>query len=160
MGKWVNLSNKEISYLSKAMMFLFKTKEYKSIEKKLENLNKKISVSSAKAKGRNLQYWVCEKISKLLGIPFNQQDDDCLIHSREMGQAGADIILRGEAGKKFPFSIECKSSESLNLVGTIEQVKSNTKPNQDWIIVHKKKAIPNPIVIMDWDCFERLFKNE
>lgn len=88
----------------------------------------------------------------MTGIPYSQ-DDDSLIRSREMGQAGVDIVLRDKAAERFPFSIECKSSEQLNLVETVEQAKRNNLPEREWLIVHKRKAIPNPIVIMDWDTF-------
>ena len=115
-----------------------------------------IKVASRKAKGRNLQKWVCSKIAKILDMKFDQQDDQCLIHSREMGQQGVDIILRGDTIKKFPFSIECKSSEQLNLIGTVKQAKSNQVDGTDWLIVYKKKAFKKPIVIMDWDAFENL----
>ena len=88
---------------------------FKSIVKKLNAVDKKIKVSSAKGKGRNLQQFVCERISTILSIPFVNKDDFCDIHSREMGQSGVDVVLRGEALKKFPFSIECKSAENISL---------------------------------------------
>lgn len=125
---------------------------------RLSKTQKKITVASAKAKGRNLQQWVCKRISAITGLPYDQQDDGCDIHSREMGQAGTDIVLRGEALKRFPFSVECKASESLNLKETVEQVKHNTYKGTDWIIVHNKKAIPDTLVIMSWDTFEKLLK--
>jgi len=116
-----------------------------------------IKISSRKAKGRNLQYWVCNKISELIDIPYNQSDDQCLIHSREMGQHGNDVILRGEALKLFPFSIECKNSESFNLINTLDQVNNNKTKNTDIMIVYKNKKI-KPIVIIDWETFEKLYK--
>jgi hypothetical protein len=124
---------------------------------KIKNADKRIAISSAKGKGRNLQYWVCERISKLIGIPYNQQDDQCLIHSREMGQVGVDIILRGEVQKQFPFSIECKSTESMNFIKTIIQAISNQAEKTDWMIVHRCKAF-SPVVVISWDTFEKLFR--
>lgn len=145
-SKWVNLSDKErdeiLASLPKGRLY-----------DKIANLNKRITIASAKGKGRSLQYWVCEQISKFTGIPYKQGDDECLIQSRPMGISGNDVILRGEAKKVFPFSIECKSSEGLDLVGTIEQAKSNTSPGTNWLIVHKRKAIAKPIVILEWDAF-------
>jgi hypothetical protein len=145
-SKWINLTDDERKQIKEKIP---------SLAKKMEH--KKISVSSAKAKGRNLQHWVCERISKILNLPYAQADDQCLIHSREMGISGLDIVLRGEAFKAFPFSIECKSSEQLNLVDTIEQASANCIKNTDWLIVHRRKAIPNPIVIMSWETFERIW---
>lgn len=156
----VNLSNQEIKLLTELIPIEpindgDKSPKIKLI-RKLYRALKKIKVSSAKGKGRNLQKLICEKISKITGFPYNQQDDDCLIHSREMGQAGVDIILRGAAKIMFPFAIECKSTEQLNLVETIKQAKNNTEKGIDWLIVHKRKAIKNPVVIMNWNTFEEL----
>lgn len=120
-------------------------------------MEKSIKTSSCKAKGRNLQKWVCQRIADIFNIKFNNQDDQCLIHSREMGQSGTDVILRGEIYNKFPFAIECKNTEKLSLYPTIEQAKQNTKDNQDWLVVHKKNR-NEPIVIMSWEAFEKLFK--
>jgi hypothetical protein len=156
-NKWICFTQKEI----KTLLDLTTEKEFKTIHKKLSsNYNKKrISVASAKGKGRSLQYWICNKISSLLNIPYIQSDDSCLIHSREMGQHGVDIILRGEALKRFPYSIESKSSESLNLMPVIEQIEANQKKDTDWLIVHKRKALPEPIVIMTWRTFEKTFNH-
>jgi hypothetical protein len=149
-NKWVNLTDADREEIKSCVSSA-------SLKKKMEH--KKITVASAKGKGRNLQHWVCERISSITGIPCGQ-DDDSLIKSREMGQHGTDVILRGEAQKAFPFSIECKNSEQLSIVDTIEQVKANKKEGTDWLIIHKRKALSNPIVIIDWDTFERLVKGK
>ena len=52
-----------------------------------------------------------------------------------MGQSVVDITLRDEALQKFPFSIECKSTESINLRDFIQQAKSNQKEGTDWMVV-------------------------
>lgn len=116
-----------------------------------------MKTSSCKAKGRNLQMWVCQKIANIFNIEFDNQDDQCSIHSREMGQSGVDIILRGVIYKKFLYDIECKNTEKLSLYPTIDQAINNTNLGRDWLIVHKKNR-SDPIVIMDWEAFERLFK--
>ena len=94
----------------------------------------------------------------MINIPYDQSDDESLIRSREMGQAGTDIILREEAGKLFPYDIECKSTEQLNLGKTIEQVNNNKKSNRNWMIVFKRKSFSKPIVILSWDGFVDTFK--
>lgn len=132
-------------------------KECEKLIKKFERAEKKIKVSSAKGKGRGLQYWVCEQIAKMFGVEFVQSDDDCLIHSREMGQNGVDIILRGEIRKKFPFDIECKSCESLSIPEWIRQARANKKENRDWLLVFKKQTLGHtPFVVMEWETFEKL----
>lgn len=127
--------------------------------KKFENAEKTIKISSRKGKGRGLQYWVCDRIAKIFGIEFVQSDDTCLVHSREMGQKGTDICLRGELYKKFPFDIECKSCESLSVPDWVRQARTNKKENRDWLVVFKKQTIGHePLVIMEWETFERLFE--
>ena len=134
-------------------------KECKRLIKKFENAEKKIKVSSAKGKGRGLQYWVCEQIAELFGIEFVQSDDDCPIHSREMGQHGTDIVLRGQIAKKFPFDVECKSCETLSIPEWVRQARANKKENRDWLLVFKKHTLGiKPLVIMEWEVFEKLFR--
>ncbi len=128
----------------------------KRIISKIKNAQKKIKISSAKGKGRSLQYWVCEKIATMFGIKFDQQDDNCPIHSREMGLNGVDVILRGEIAQKFPYAIECKCCETLSLPQWIRQARNNAKfyhYGKQYLLVVKKKSIGDPIVIMDWSTF-------
>lgn len=130
----------------------------KKLIKKLERAEKRITTSSAKAKGRSLQYWVCERIAEIFGVEFNQSNDNCLIHSREMGQHGTDIILRGEIYKKFPFDIECKNCENLSIVDWVNQARANKKDDRDWLVVFKKKAIGStPLILMEFGTFEKIF---
>jgi len=136
-------------------------KECERLIKKFQRAEKKIKVSSAKGKGRSLQYWVCERIAKIFNIEFNQQDDNCLIHSREMGQHGTDIVLRGEVAKKLPFDIECKACESLSIPQWVRQAKTNKKDGRDWLVVFKKQTMGSePFVIMEWDTFEKIIMEE
>jgi hypothetical protein len=127
------------------------------IIKKLKNANRQIKPSSAKAKGRNLQYLICQKIAEKFNIEYNQSDDNCLIHSREMGQHGTDIILRGEVYNKFPFDIECKNQENISLIDWIKQSKNNQKENRCWAVIIKNKKLSNPIICLDFDDFLNLF---
>lgn len=133
-------------------------KECERLIKKFQRAEKKIKVSSAKGKGRSLQYWVCERIAKIFNIGFEQSNDNCLVHSREMGQHGTDIIVRGKLYKKFPFDIECKSCESLSIPEWVRQARQNNKEGRDWLVIFKKQTIGGePLVIMDFSCFEKLF---
>ena len=126
--------------------------------KKFERAEKKIKVSSAKGKGRGLQYWVCDRIAKMFGLEFIQSDDNCLVHSREMGQHGTDIVLRGKVFDNFPFDIECKSCESLSIPEWVRQARANKKENRDWLLVFKKQTIGHePLVVMEWNTFEKIF---
>ena len=75
-----------------------------------------------------------------------------------MGQSGVDVILRGEAKRLFPFSIECKSAEQFSLNAAREQAQANQAKETDWMIVHKRKAWSSPIVILDWNVFIEMYE--
>ena len=121
-----------------------------------------ITVASRKAKGRNLQYYICKKVADLFDIEFDQQDDQCLIHSREMGQSGTDIILRGSINEVFPYAIECKSVEKPSIKDWIKQAKNNTKDNRNFLLFWKCKDFKKPVVVLDSEVFfnllEKLYK--
>lgn len=120
----------------------------------IKKKKKKIKTSSAKAKGRNLQKWACEKISELLGIPWGKDE---LIASREMGQSGTDVRLIGEALERFPYSVECKWQESWSVPAWIKQAEANQLDGTDWLLIVKRNHI-RPAVIMDAEHFFELFK--
>lgn len=113
-----------------------------------------ISISSRKAKGRKLQQWVAEKISKMLNIPWGPDE---LIASREMGQIGTDVRLIGEAKKKFKFSVEIKNQETWSIPAWIKQAKSNQEKGTDWLLVMKKNR-HEEIIVMDAEAFFKLCK--
>lgn len=151
----------EVEMIKKALSAHYGCEEKyaKKIIAKLERAEKKIKVSSAKGKGRGLQYWVCEKIANLFGIEFKQSDDECLIQSRPMGQHSVDIILRGELKKKFPFSIECKAQETLNIKEWIRQARENELPDTSWMLIFKKQTLGSkPIVCLDFETFLQYYK--
>ena len=116
-------------------------------------------IASRKAKGRNLQKWVCQKIADLFDIIYDQQDDTCPIHSREMGQSGTDVCIRSaDLKNKFIYDIECKNTESVSLYNWIKQAQANTETPRQWLVVHKKNH-SHPIVILDAVHFFELLKN-
>ena len=134
-------------------------KECLRLIKKFNNAEKTIKVSSRKGKGRALQYWVCERIADIFGLQFVQSDDECLVQSRPMGQHSVDIILRGELKKKFPFSIECKAQETLNITEWIRQARENELPNTSWMLIFKKQTLGSkPIVCLDFETFLQYYK--
>ena len=68
-----------------------------------------MKTQSAKAKGRKLQQWVRDQIIEQLEV--HPED----IESRSMGAGGEDLIMARAAREKFPFSVECKNVEKLNV---------------------------------------------
>lgn len=112
---------------------------------------KRIAVSSAKSKGRELQKWVCEKISKLTGIEWGK---DCAIESRPMGQCGCDVRMEQSILKLFPFSIECKRQESWSVHAWVEQAKKNLIKNTSWILfIRRSRMNPHAIIVLDANVF-------
>jgi hypothetical protein len=65
-----------------------------------------------------------------------------------MGQQGPDVILRGEALRRFPFSVECSNTEKWNVHSKIAQAKANTPPDLNWIVIFKKNR-GKPVAVMD-----------
>ena len=71
---------------------------------------------SAKNKGKRLQ----NKIRDLILEKFDSLEKDD-VRSITMGDSGEDILLSPAARRLFPFSVECKNQEKLNIWGALEQ---------------------------------------
>jgi hypothetical protein len=99
---------------------------------------------------------VAQKISDITGIPCGKDE---LIESREMGQAGSDVKLIGEAKKLFPFAVECKRQEKLNLHDAIKQAKANQDANKtlDWLVI-SRRSNEEAIITMDADRFFAMYE--
>ena len=109
-----------------------------------------MKTQSAKAKGRRFQQWVRDKLIEVLNI--HPED----IESRSMGAGGEDLIMARAAREKFPYSIECKNQESLNIWKSYEQAQQNSG-NYEPIVVIKRNNI-KPLVLVDADYFVELHK--
>ena len=109
-----------------------------------------MKTQSAKAKGRKLQQWVRDQIIEQLEV--HPED----IESRGMGAGGEDLIMARAARQKFPFSVECKNVEKLNVWEAYEQAKSNSKDHEPIVIMKKNQK--KPLVVVDADFFISLFK--
>ena len=115
---------------------------------------KRISVQSAKAKGRKAQQWIMRKISDLTGIPCGKDE---LIASREMGQSGTDVRLIGKAQKAFPFSVESKWCETWSVPAFIRQAKENQRKGTNWLLLMKKNH-HEYIICMDAEVFFKILE--
>ena len=105
---------------------------------------------SKKAKGRRLQQWVRDLLIEKLEV--HPED----IESRSMGAGGDDLIMSRSAREKFPYSIECKNQESLNIWKSYEQAQQNSG-NYEPIVVIKRNNV-KPLVLVDADYFVELHK--
>ncbi|MFA5432337.1 MAG: hypothetical protein EOM59_14215 [Clostridia bacterium] len=119
-------------------------------------MKKRITVASAKDKGRRLQKWVCEKISDLTGYAWGH---DCPIESRGMGQNGVDVRMEKNVLKLFPYSVECKAQEKWSIPAWIEQAQSNIIPGTDWLLFVRRSRT-RPIVILDAELFFAILKKQ
>ena len=109
-----------------------------------------MKTQSKKSKGRRLQKWVREQLIEKLNI--HEED----IESRSMGAGGEDLIMARAAREKFPYSIECKNQESLNIWKSYEQAQQNSG-NYEPIVVIKRNNV-KPLVLVDADYFVELHK--
>ena len=88
---------------------------------------------SAKAKGRRLQQEVAEAI--VAASKGHLEPDD--VRSTSMGAPGEDILLSPSARRLFPFSIECKNVEKLNIWEAINQAKSQNRDHKPMVCFKK-----------------------
>ena len=109
-----------------------------------------MKTQSAKAKGRKLQQWVRDQLIEQLDV--HPED----IESRSMGAGGEDLIMARAARQKFPFSIECKNVEKLNVWESYEQAKSNCNDYEPLVVMKKNQK--KPLVVIDADYFISLVK--
>ena len=107
-----------------------------------------MKTQSAKAKGRRLQQWVRERLIE--GLDIHPED----IESRSMGSGGEDLIMARAAREKFPYSIECKNQESINVWKSYEQAQENSGDYEPIVVLKRNKS--KPLVLVDADYFVRL----
>ena len=91
---------------------------------------------SAKNKGKRLQ----NKIRDLILEKFNNilELDD--VRSITMGDSGEDILLSPAARRLFPFSVECKNQEKLNIWGALEQAGENSGKHSPLVIFKRNRS--------------------
>ena len=104
-----------------------------------------MKTSSAKAKGRRLQ----QKFMQLLIEKLDIDPED--IESRSMGAGGEDLIMSKAARTKFPYSVECKNQEKLNIWSAWDQANSN-RGIYEPIVVIKRNGVP-PLVVLEAENF-------
>lgn len=127
------------------------------LTKRIERAKTPIKPRSAKNKGMDWQKEICSLISELTGIEYDQKNDDCLIHSRESGLSGTDVVLRGEAKEKFPYSVECKNCKTLSIPDWIRQADNNAD-NGNWLLFVKSPVLESKkIVVMSLDQFKDMY---
>ena len=109
-----------------------------------------MKTQSAKAKGRKLQQWVGDQIIEQLEVDTED------IESGSMGAGGEDLIMARAARQKFPFSVECKNVEKLNVWEAYEQAKANCNDYEPLVVMKKNQK--KPLVVIDANYFISLVK--
>ena len=107
-----------------------------------------MKTSSAKAKGRRLQQWFRDLLIEKLDV--HPED----IESRSMGAGGEDLIMARAARSKFPYSIECKNQESVNVWKSYEQAKENSGDYEPIVVLKRNNT--KPLILVDAAYFVRL----
>ena len=109
--------------------------------------------ASRKSKGRSFQKWVRDK---LLETFSHLEPDD--IRSTSMGASGEDLLLSPAARKAFPFAVECKAQEKLNVWSAYEQALSNSGNHFPLLIIKKNRK--KPLVVLDLETFLNIIKDK
>ena len=109
-----------------------------------------MKTQSRKAKGRRLQ----QQFMQLLIEKLDIDPED--IESRSMGAGGEDLIMSKAARTKFPYSIECKNQERLNIWSAWEQANGN-KGLYEPLVVTKKNGV-RPLIVVDAENFLEMIK--
>ena len=110
-----------------------------------------MKTQSRKAKGRRLQ----QQFMQLLIEKLDIDPED--LESRSMGAGGEDLIMSKAARTKFPYSVECKNQESLNIWKAWEQANGN-KGLYEPLVVIKKNGV-RPLVVLDAENFLEMIKD-
>ena len=107
-----------------------------------------MKTQSAKSKGRRLQQWFRDLLIEKLEV--HPED----IESRSMGAGGEDLIMARAARKKFPYSIECKNQESVNIWKAYEQAGENSGDYEPIVVLKRNNT--KPLVLVDAEYFVKL----
>lgn len=79
-----------------------------------------MKTSSAKAKGRRAAVEICDQIYK--HFPTLEPGD---LYATPSGVNGEDVVRSAKAKRVFPFTIESKNQEKLQIWEALEQAKSH-----------------------------------
>ena len=90
---------------------------------------------SAKNKGKRLQ----NKIRDLILEKFDSLEKDD-VRSITMGDSGEDILLSPAARRLFPFSVECKNQEKLNIWSALVQAEENSGDHAPLVIFKRNRT--------------------
>jgi len=73
-----------------------------------------------------------------------------------MGAGGEDLIMARAAREKFPYSIECKNVEKLNVWEAYKQASENSKDYEPLVVM--KKNNHKTLVVLDAEFFVKIYQ--
>ena len=111
-----------------------------------------MKTQSAKAKGRRLQQWIRDLLIEKLEI--HPED----IESRSMGDVGEDLIMARAARESFPYSIECKNQEKINIWEAYKQAEDNSKDYEPVVVL--KRNNQKPLILVDAEYFVNIHNSK
>jgi len=94
-----------------------------------------MKTQSAKSKGRRLQ----KEVRDLILETFNELEPDD-VRSTSMGASGEDLLLSPAARKLFPFAVECKNQEKLNIWSSLEQAEQNAGEHIPLLVFKRNRS--------------------
>lgn len=116
-------------------------------------MKKRISVRSAKTKGKNFQNWVRDKLVEHF-VTFGKQCHAEDFSSTTMGEQGADIKLSPRGQEVCPFSIECKAKKSHSVYRYYEQAQGHYPHLRPVVFIKEDRK--RPLVLVDAEYFINL----
>jgi hypothetical protein len=108
--------------------------------------------ASRKAKGRQLQQDIRADLIATLGI----EEGDIL--STAMGQGGCDLYLSPAARERFPFGVECKRQERLEIPAWWRQCTANAEKEGLTPLLLVKQSRKEPLAVLRWSDLIRLIR--
>ena len=112
------------------------------------------TVQSRKQKGRILQQIIRDKILETFS-ELTERD----VRSTPMGVSGVDIQLSQKAADLFPFSIESKNQEKLNIWNALKEAESDTKERDLMPLLIFKRNRSNIYCTFKFTDFLKIIKN-
>ena len=108
---------------------------------------------SAKNKGKRLQ----NKVRDLILEKFQQLEPDD-VRSITMGDSGEDILLSPAARRLFPFSVECKNQEKLNIWSALEQAEDNSNNHIPLVVFKRNRS--KTYAVLEFDSLLKLLNED
>ena len=120
-------------FLKKPHLFSQNKKKY--ILEVLSYIYYCMKTRSAKNKGKRLQ----NDVRDLILETFTELEPDD-VRSTTMGDSGEDVLLSPAARKLFPFSVECKNQEKLNIWSSLQQAEDNAGEHIPLVVFKRNRS--------------------